>query len=142
MATTRLVTKVMFIYIWPPGLTFARAQQSLEAPLLGICVLGFFPHIHAVQTILFLSAAGPVFPDSPVLVSLGCSCLADGVGDFFPAPNKASAAAAAQPSAALLLLVTTAREAPHQNLSPMPAPPSDVVYNNSELTSASGSVIW
>lgn len=99
---------------------FPRDLCSCGLLLLFGCL--FFPHIHTAQTILVLSAAGPVFPSGTVLTTLGCSCLADWAGNFFPAPNKASVAATMQPSVTLLLLVTKAREGPHWNPYPTPAP--------------------
>ena len=123
MASTHLVNTVVFIHIWPPGLAFTSAQESLEGPLLEICVLGFF-YIHTVQTMQILLAAGPVFPAELVLASLGCFCLADGVGYFFLAPNKALVVATTQPNTVLLLLLTKAGEASDWNPPPAPAPPS------------------
>lgn len=133
MASTHQVNiSVMSIHIWPPALASTWAQQCLEAPLLEIWVLGFF-HIHTVQTTLVLSAAGPVFPTGPVLASSGCSCLADRVGNFFPAPSKALVAASTQPSTAQLQFTIS-----HASSFLMLW---DVLKNSSGFTLASGSVI-
>lgn len=111
------------------------------SPLLEIYFLGVFFHIHTVQNILVLSAAGPEFPAGPVLDSMGCSCFADGVDYFFPAPSEALVVDATHCTINLAhksMRNTSLEPNSHTSSSLMLR---DVANNNFEFTLASGSVI-